>query len=151
MLVAIVFLSSIQTSIHADEASDQYNLAVGLYKQKRWSLSSEAFEEFVTNFPNHERIAAAELYLGLSLVKQKEYEKARSQLRPYAAKHPQSKYLPDAMYQLAECSYFLKDLETAQTDFTAMLTKFPEHSLAEWALTYLGDGAASYEQTGSRS
>lgn len=130
---------SLPASIQADEAADQYNLAVGLYKQKRWSLSSEAFGTFVEKFPEHSRIAAAKLYWGLALVKQQEHQKARDVLRNFVVEHSESKYLADAMYQLAECSYLLKDDRAAQTEFKRMLEKFPDHALAEWTLTYLGD------------
>ncbi|MCA9039478.1 MAG: tetratricopeptide repeat protein [Planctomycetaceae bacterium] len=138
-LCSFLFLFSASLQVRADEAADQYNLAVGLYKQQRWNFASEAFQKFITDFPQHEKVSAAELYLGLSLVKEQKLTEARDQLRPYAEKYPDSKYLPDALYQLAEASYLLNDYETATTDFQVMLEKFPQHALAEWALTYLGN------------
>ncbi|MEZ6049082.1 MAG: tetratricopeptide repeat protein [Planctomycetaceae bacterium] len=90
----MLYLSGAAAPVLADEASDQYNYAVGLYKQQRWNFSSEAFQKFVEKWPQHEKIEAAELYLGLSLVKEQKYDAARAQLRPFAEKYPQSKYLP---------------------------------------------------------
>ncbi|MAT16683.1 MAG: hypothetical protein CMJ46_15595 [Planctomyces sp.] len=146
LLFAFGVLAGSPPQLRADDAADQYNLAVGFYKQKRWNFSSEAFEKFITTYPQHEKVPAAELYLGLSLVKEEKYDAARKQLRPYAEKYPDSKYLPDALYQLAESSYFLNDYETAAADFQTMLAKFPDHTLAEWGLTYLGNSQLKLEQ-----
>ncbi|QDU78796.1 tol-pal system protein YbgF [Polystyrenella longa] len=146
VIVCLALLFGSTTILKADDAADQYNLAVGLYKQERWSFSSEAFQKFIESWPDHDKVAAAELYLGLSLVKEQKYDAARTQLRPYAKKYPESKFLPDVLYQLAEASYLLEDYETATTDFKVMLNQFPEHTLTEWTLTYLGTSELKMSQ-----
>ncbi len=123
----------------ADEAADEYNLAVGVYKQSRWKLSADAFREFLDNHPTHVRVPYAKLYLGLALVNLKDYNGARDVLRDYARRYPQSQNHPDAMYRVAECSYLLDDLRAAATEFDAFIEKYPDHDLHEFALPYYGD------------
>jgi len=122
-----------------DPAVDAYNLAVGLYKQQRWALAAETFRKFVKEHPGHVKVAAAKLYLGLTLINLREYREAREVLRQYVADYPSSRELPHAMYRVAECSYFLDDLKAAERELRAFLKKSPKDPLAEYAYPYLAD------------
>jgi len=126
-------------TLHADEAADDYNLAVGLYKQSRWKLSADGFREFLGKHPEHTKVPYAKLYLGLTLINLKQYGDARDTLREYIRQYPRSQNVSDAMYRVAECSYLLEDLRAAESEFSAFLTKHPDHDLCEWALPYHGD------------
>src|SRR5262245_45595263 len=106
-LLCCLFASSMSRPLCADSALDDYNLAVGLYKQKRWELAAESFRKFVKDNPEHERIPYARLYLGLTLVNSEKYGDARQVLRGFVKDYPQSRNLPDALYRVAECSYLL--------------------------------------------
>lgn len=134
-----LLLGSSGTPALADEAADEYNLAVGLYKQSRWKLSSEAFRQFLNNHPKHAKVPYARLYLGLTLVNQKEYRDARQVLREYVRQYPRSQNLSDAMYRVAECSYLLDDLPAAEVEFRTFVEQHPDHDLLEFALPYYGD------------
>jgi TolA-binding protein len=133
-----LLLSSAQV-LRADAPLDDYNLAVGLYKQKRWDLSADSFRKFVEKYPGHEKVPLARLYLGLTLVNADKFAEARDVLRGYLKDYPQSRNAVDAMYRIAECSYLLDDLKTAEAEFQGFLSKAPKHELAEWAAPYLGD------------
>ncbi|MCA9014520.1 MAG: tetratricopeptide repeat protein, partial [Planctomycetaceae bacterium] len=123
----------------ADKASDEFQLAIGLYKQNRWELASETFQKYLKDYPTHENVPLAKFYLGLTLVNQQKYREARDVLRDYAQKYPKNKNLPDALYRIAECSYLLDDLEAAENEFTEFLKLYPNHALEEWAYPYFGD------------
>ncbi|MCX7423255.1 MAG: tetratricopeptide repeat protein [Planctomycetia bacterium] len=123
----------------ADQASDDYAVAVGFYKQSRWSLAAEAFKKFLTQNPKHERVPFARLYLGLSLTNLEKYDGARTILRAFVKDFPNNQQVAQAMYRVAEASYFLDDLKAAEAEFIAFLMKSPEDALREYALPYLGD------------
>ena len=126
-------------STAADPALDEYNLAIGLYKQKRWALAADSFRKFVASRPKHARTPYARLYLGLTLVNLEDHKGAREVLRKYIADYPQSRELPHAMYRVAECSYFLDDLPASEKEFQAFLAKCHDDPLREYAYPYLAD------------
>ncbi len=123
----------------ADQAADDYAAAVGFYKQSRWGLAEEAFKKFLKDHPTHDRVSFARLYLGLSLTNLEKYEEARTVLRGFVKDYPNNVQVPQAMYRVAESSYFLDDLKGAESEFTVFLAKSPEDALREYALPYLAD------------
>lgn len=127
------------TLVRADKASDEFQLAIGLYKQNRWELATETFQKYLKEYPNHENVPLAKFYLGLTLVNQQKYKAARDILREFVKQYPQNKNLPDALYRVAECSYLLDDLKAAESEFTDFLKRYPNHALEEWAYAYFGD------------
>ncbi len=124
---------------HADKASDEFQLAIGLYKQNRWELATERFQKYLKDYPTDASVPLAKFYLGLTLVNQQKYQEARTILREFAKQHPQNKNLPDALYRIAECSYLVDDLDAAEKEFTEFLKLYPNHALEEWAYPYFGD------------
>ena len=127
------------TLVRADKASDEFQLAIGLYKQNRWELATERFQKYLKDYPTHENVPLAKFYLGLTLVNQQKYKAARDILREFVKQYPQNKNLPDALYRVAECSYLLDDLKAAESEFTDFLKRYPKHALEEWAYPYFGD------------
>ena len=123
----------------ADQAADDYAAAVGFYKQSRWGLAEESFKKFLKDHAKHDRVSFARLYLGLSLTNLEKYDEARTTLRGFVKDFPNNAQVPQAMYRVAESSYFLDDLKGAEAEFTAFLVKSPEDSLREYALPYLAD------------
>lgn len=123
----------------ADQALDDYNLAVQLYRQSRWQLATEGFRKFLQDFPEHEKASLARLYLGLTLVNQSDFTGAREVLRKFVKETPQNPNLPQAKYRVAECSYLLNDLTAARGELQTYLKDYPDDPLGERAWAYLGD------------
>lgn len=123
----------------ADQAADDYAAAVGFYKQSRWGLAEEAFKKFLKDNAKHDRAPFARLYLGLSLTNLEKYDEARTVLRAFVKDFPANAQVPQAMYRVAESSYFLDDQKASEAEFTAFLAKSPEDALREYALPYLAD------------
>lgn len=124
---------------NADPALDDYNLAVGLYKQNRWSLAADTFRKFLKEHPKHPREPYARLYLGLTLVNLQEFREARDVLRKFVKDHPRNQNVGHARYRIAEASYLLDDLPAARAELEAFLKDYPNDPLAERALPYLAD------------
>ncbi|MBT6156652.1 MAG: tetratricopeptide repeat protein [Planctomycetaceae bacterium] len=139
LLFVLILALVVPQSARADEALDEYNLATGQYKLKRWDQAAERFRAFIKNHTGNVKIPLARLYLGLTLVHQKKYGDSRTVLRGFVKDYPQSKHRPDAMYRIGECSYFLGDLKAAAQEFSTFLKTYPKNELAEWATPYLAD------------
>ncbi len=145
LLLAVVLggfanaLFLVPQAARADQAADDYAAAVGFYKQSRWGLAEETFKKFLKDHAKHERVPFARLYLGLALTNLEKYDEARTVLRAFVKEYPNNQQVPQAMYRVAESSYFLDDLKSAEPEFQAFFAKSPEDPLREYALPYFGD------------
>ena len=53
MLVAVGFVLLIPSAAPADKATDDFNLAVNLFRKERWNLASDTFGAFLKTYPQH--------------------------------------------------------------------------------------------------
>jgi len=136
-LLAIVLIGP--SVAFADRALDDYKLAVGLYKQKRWALASDSFQKFIKEHPQNAKVPLAQLYRGLAQFYLEKYHDARKILRHFVKDYPKNRNVADAMYWVGKCSHFLDDLKSAEIDFKEFVKKYPKHDLLEWALPFLAD------------
>jgi TolA-binding protein len=137
-----------QPALHAkpDKASDDFNLGVGFYRDQRWQLAADTFDEFVTEFPNHPRTNLARVYLGLALSSLEEYEKARTQFEMNLRAVPDGPNAADVRYRLGECSYYLQEYDVAINQLTEYLAKHAGHNLNDWARLFMGDAYNELQQ-----
>ena len=142
-LLALLLMLLLDGSwLRADEATDDYSFATGLYKKEKWVLAEEAFQKFVTKHPKHQRVPLARFYLGQTQLQNAKYADARKVLRSFVADYSQSPDAPQARFSIAECSYFLDEYEVAITELQqfekAISASAPDPNY-ETALAYLGD------------
>jgi TolA-binding protein len=130
----------------ADQATDDFNLAVGLYRKQRWDLAAESFRRFMQDHPDHARTNLSRLYLGLSLNSLEQYKPARDYFEEFIRTEPESSHVADARYRIAECSYHLKEFPLAIEQFDAYLKAHPQHELANWARLFSGDAHYNLQQ-----
>ncbi|MFO0425889.1 MAG: tetratricopeptide repeat protein [Planctomyces sp.] len=138
-MLTFVVVSLPFEAVQADRASDDFNLAVGAYRSRRWELASESFAEFLKEYPDHERSNLARLYLGLSLSSREKYAEARGHLREFIRLEPAAKQSGDARYRIGECSYYLREFDSSAEELKQYLEKHPQHSLRDWGLVFLAD------------
>ena len=138
-LSAICLLAMSCPGLAFADATTDYNVAIQFYTQKRWQLAADACESFVKDHPIHAQAPTIHLYWGQSLVHLREFKAARDKFRTYLEKTGESEDRPLAMYRVAECSYFLNDLDLASQELAAFLKKYTDHDLAERATVYLGE------------
>lgn len=138
--LVVLLLMVLSSSVGwADEAADDYLAAAKLYSKGRYELAADSFQSFIKKNPKHSKVAVAQLYLGNALVRLDQRKKARAVLRKFVGQFPTNKNRADALYRIAECSYFIKDYSAAEKEFQRFLKKAPTHEFIEWALPYLGD------------
>lgn len=123
----------------ADAGLDAYNFARGLYRAERWSLAEEAFRKFLNEHPTHEQVPFGTLYLGLSEIQLEKHAQGRKTLESFIQKYPKNSDVAHARYRVAECSYYLDELQRAESEFKACLKDYPKDPFREFALAYLGD------------
>lgn len=138
-LAVVVSTTILPRAIRADAGLDAYQFARGLYTAERWELAEDAFQKFLKNFPKHERISLGLLYLGLSQIQQEKHEPARRTLETFVSNNPDNSDVPHARYRIAECSYYIGDLDRAVTEFDKCLKEYPKDPFEEFAWACLGD------------
>ncbi len=139
LAIAALFLT---TALQADEATDDYNFAAGLYKNEKWVLAEEAFQKFLSKHSKHQRVPLARYYLGLTQRENKKLKDARTTLRAFVADYGVSPDAAHARFIVGECSYALDEYEAAVAEFVAFEKAIQSNAQDpdyEVALTYLGD------------
>ncbi|MFN0054888.1 MAG: tetratricopeptide repeat protein [Planctomycetales bacterium] len=122
----------------AEDAQEDYRLAVGFYNKEQWKLAAESFQAFLKKNGQHPKVENARYYLGLSLVKLDDFRGGRDVLRAYVKDYVKS-FLPAAHYWIGHCSYHLEDFAAAEKELTTFVTQVRDDPLREWALPYLAD------------
>lgn len=116
-------------------ALSELRLADVKYDQERWTEAAEAYKDFVKLHPNHENVDYAAFRVGQSYWKdapstfkllppshekdQQAVRDAVDALQGFAAKHPSSKYRPEAERILAQARARLMDHEWYVAEFYA--------------------------------
>ena len=139
ILVSVGFVLLTPSAAPADKATDDFNLAVNLFRKERWNLASDTFGAFLKAYPQHSRASLARMYYGLSLNSLEQYGPARKQFETFIADNPSSRNIADAKYRLAECSFYLQEYPTAIAQLTDYLSSHEGHNLNDWASLMLGN------------
>lgn len=139
VLLLLGMVLSPDSAARADEATDDYNLAISLFNQDRMKAAADQFRDFLSKNSKHEKAALARLYLGLTLERLEDYKPARDELQKFVTDHKTNPNVPQARYRIGECSYFLDDFEAARNELGEFVKNHPKDPLCEYALSYLGD------------
>lgn len=123
----------------AGPAEDQYAVAAGHYKQKRWKFAAEQFQSFLAEYPRHASTAKARFYLGESLLQLRRFEEAAEAFRTFAEQSPQDRLAHKARFRAGEAVYLAGHFGPAQTELAKFAGDLPDDPLNAYALPYLGD------------
>ncbi len=130
----------------ADPRSTQvrHNLGVCYYLDNKLQQAQSELQAVIQSDPKFDLLDATYLYLGAAqygLARAGNaalYQAAIDTFGQLAAKYPQSKYLPDAIYYRAECLYLQGKKKEAIPLYTQLLNDHPDHKFAPEALYALG-------------
>lgn len=126
-------------AVQAGPAENQYAVAAGHYKEKRWKFAAEEFEAFLTSYPEHADAGKAQFYLGESLLQLRHFDKAAEIFRTFAERWPQDRRSAKARFRLGEALYFSAKLDQAKAALENFVRDVPNDALNGYALAYLGD------------
>lgn len=121
-----------------DAADDQYAVASGHFRAKRWELAAEEYTQFLELWPNHRRAPAARFYLGEAEMERGRYDQARNVLRPLVADRA-FPFHARVMFRVGQASWRVGDDKSARGELQAFLEAYPKDALRELALPYLAD------------
>ncbi len=124
----------------AREVPEALEFANRLYRDRRYDLAADEFQNFLRTNPNgpdaldaHFGLASARLALG-------RYKEARTEFETFVkdapANHPNH---ATARFRVGETAYLLGDLAAARTALEGFLTESPKHRNAETAWSHLAD------------
>lgn len=136
------FLAAYPQDPRADRA--QHYLGICRLKNKQYAEALAAFQQVIAKYPKFELLSSAYLHLGLTqynlaVAGQKEqYPKAVETLSALAAKFPQSKELPQALYYQGEALYAQGQKAEAAKLYAEVVKKYPQDPLLPSALYALG-------------
>jgi TolA-binding protein len=128
-------------------AKASYNRGFCLFQTKQFDKAQDALRKVIEKYPRGEQLDAAYLYLGMaqySLGQPAKSEICDTAIQTFdtlAAKFPQSKYLPDALYFRAECLYLRGKKAEAARSYADVAAKYPSDRLAAQALYMAGFAA----------
>lgn len=125
----------------AGPAEDQYAVAAGHYKEKRWKFAAEEFQAFLASYAGHANAAKAQYYLGESLLQLRQFDKAAEAFRVFAERWPKETRTARARFRMGEALYFSAKFDQAKKALEDFARDAPGDAHNGYALTYLGDMA----------
>ena len=125
----------------AGPAEDQFAVAAGHYKQKRWKFAADEFRTFVADYPQHASAAKARFYLAESLLQLHQFDEAAQAFRQFVEAAPQDRLAGKARFRAGEATYLAGHYDQARAALEGFVQDFPDDRHNEFALAYLGDVA----------
>ncbi|HVX09828.1 MAG TPA: tetratricopeptide repeat protein [Pirellulales bacterium] len=123
----------------AGKAEDQYAVAAGHYKQKRWKFAADEFQTFLADYPQHTNAAKARFYLGESLLQSRRFDEATQAFRTFVEQAPNDRLAKKARFRAGEATYLAGHFEQAKAEFESFARELPDDPLNAYVLFYLGD------------
>jgi tol-pal system protein YbgF len=116
-----------------------YDAAMSDYWGSDYELAISGFKAYLASFPQSDRAADAQFYIGQSYYAQGKYTEAADAYNLTIRTYPKHAILPDAYLKLGEAYRGLKNLERARTAYEFVVKNFPESSSAALAQQRLQD------------
>ena len=110
-----------------------YDAAMSDYYAGDYELSVSGFKAYLNSFPNSERAADAQFYIGQAFYNQGKYTEAADAYGLVIRTYPKSNLLPDAYFKMGESYRSLKQPERARTAFQFVIKSYPESAAAAQA------------------
>lgn len=110
-------------------------------QQMRGSLSAaqQAYEQFLEEFPNHERASDAHFHLADLLEQQDRPDDALERFQEIPALYPTAERVPDTLFRIARLQQQLGDTQDARDTLQRLINTYPETGLAALARDMLED------------
>lgn len=115
------------TAPAADAAAElkEYESAHALFKTGKFAQSAEAFDKFLTAYPDSRFAPNAQYWMGYAHFSQKNYKAAITDQQKLLQRYPDHQKAPDAMYNIANSQIQLADIDGARQTLRNLLTKYP--------------------------
>ena len=104
---------------------DAFTQAENLLRATQYKDSFEAFDKFISAFPNSEKIVEAKYGLGYSQYALKNYRAAINTYSKIVELHAQDPMVPEAKYGIANCHIQLADIVRAKQTLRDLIQNYP--------------------------
>lgn len=101
-----------------------YQAAFGLLKNSQFDQAIQAFQSFLSTYPNSPLADNAQYWLGEAYYVNKSFPEALAAFRSVIDKYPQSRKVPDALLKIGYCDYELKQWQSAKDVLTQVTTNY---------------------------
>ncbi len=102
-----------------------YEAAHALFKSGKYGPSAEAFEKFLTAYPDSKFAPNAQYWIGYAHFSQKNYKGAIAAQQKLLQHYPDHQKAPDALYNIANSQIQLSDIDGARKTLKDLVAKFP--------------------------
>ncbi|MFT5129717.1 MAG: TolA-binding protein [Rhodothermales bacterium] len=116
-LLVSLLLSPLFFTAHADEESDQYNFAEGLFIRQDYLSAIEEFRFFLEDFPESAKLAAASFRVGECQMRLKDYKGAITDFSAALKAHPDAEQTALGSYNLGRAHLMLEQYKDANAAF----------------------------------
>lgn len=110
-----------------------YDAAMSDYWGSDYDLAISGFKAYLASFPQSDRAADAQFYIGQSFYAQGKYTEAADAYNLTIRTYPKHAILPDAYFKLGEAYRGLKNVDRARTAYEFVVKNFAESSSAALA------------------
>ncbi|MBI3365692.1 MAG: tetratricopeptide repeat protein [Ignavibacteriae bacterium] len=124
-----------------------FKLAVGLYNDNMYDLAIEQLKNFINTYPGTAQGVEARYYLGLSQLKLKRFDDARSTFQNFALSYSDHPKAPEAWMNVGEAFLALKNEREAASAFERIRVFHPKSPLVPEGLLRAG---TVYRRLGDR-
>lgn len=126
------------SAVKADEATDQYAVAAGLYAREQWKLAGQEFETYLKRFPQGPKVNEAMFFLAEVRLQLDQPEQAARLFQDYLQREPAGTWARQALFRAGEATYLAGHRQQARPLLEQFLAKYPSDQLNAYTLTYLG-------------
>jgi TolA-binding protein len=138
-LAIVIALTSYNTSVFGDDASDRFTAAKSLFDLKQYEQARTAFDTFIAQYPNHAQTTAATYYLAESLLYLKQYALAQTYYQRLTASGLGNSFANAALFRLGDIPYLQGQFSVAKPRLEEFVDKLPHDNNLQFVLYYLGD------------
>jgi len=103
----------------------EYETAHALFKAGKYGPAAEAFEKFLTAYPDSKFAPNAQYWIGYAHFSQKNYKTSIAAQQKLLQRYPEHQKAPDAMYNIANSQIQLADIDAAKQTLKGLIAKFP--------------------------
>lgn len=124
-----------QTSIQDER--EAYQQAFDMLRELRYAQATEAFRNFLKQYPDSRYAHIAQYWLGEAGYAQRDFRQAIADYNALIENHPQSPKLAEAMLKIGYSHYELKEAEKAREVLEQLVQKYPDSTEAGQARNLL--------------
>ncbi len=130
-------------------AQAAYDQAFNLLKQSRFNEAYQAFQSFLSSYPNSPLADNAQYWSGEALYAERQFDRAVGEFDKVVLNYPDSDKAPEAMLKKGYSYYELGDMASAEAALNEVIAKYPGARVSVSAQNRLTQIASDKRQQGA--